>query len=105
MRGWWWWNGGSRVVGVVHGALLGPEATGPVPLSRVASVPGRWGWWWLFLVPGAPWGWWAGVSRSPPACGVCGLLFENCIVDASILRTGAVGGLLLVGGAVAVSCS
>jgi hypothetical protein len=22
-------------------------------------------------------------------CGVCGLLFENCIVDASILRTGA----------------
>jgi hypothetical protein len=45
----------------------------------------------LDLVPGAPPerdGW-----LRPPApsseCGVCGLLFENCIVDASILRTGA----------------
>jgi hypothetical protein len=27
----------------------------------------------------------------PPVCRVCGLLFENCIVDASILRTGAAG--------------
>jgi hypothetical protein len=29
------------------------------------------------------------VVTSARECGVCGLLFENCIVDASILRTGA----------------
>jgi len=40
----------------------------------------------LSLVPGAPRrGWAAELIR--PVCGVCGLLFENCIVDASILRT------------------
>jgi hypothetical protein len=50
-------------------------------------------------------------GRRPPVCGVCGLLFENCIVDASILRTGAAadpGGSSFAGGAawwVVVPCS
>ena len=65
-------------MGVVRGALLGPETTGPVPLVGVGVLclgsrrpaGGR----------GSPVG-----GRRPPVCGVCGLLFENCIVDASIL--------------------
>jgi hypothetical protein len=44
----------------------------------VSEVPG------VLPVVGGPFG-----GRLPPVCGVCGLLFENCIVDASILRTGA----------------
>jgi hypothetical protein len=50
-------------------------------------------------------------GRRSPVCGVCGLLFENCIVDASILRTGAAadpGGSSFAGGAawwVVVPCS
>ena len=32
-----WWKRAGPVVGVVRGALLGPETTGPVPLS------GGWG--------------------------------------------------------------
>jgi hypothetical protein len=85
-----------RWVGVVRGALLGPETTGPVP----GLLPGWWGC--CVWVPGVlPVVVGSFGGRRPPVCGVCGLLFENCIVDASIFRTGAAGcrsRLLLVGG-------
>ena len=78
-----WWKRTGPVVGVVRGALLGPETTGPVPFGGgggvVSQVPG------VLPVVVSP----SGVL--PPVCRVCGLLFENCIVDASILRTGAAG--------------
>ena len=65
---------------VVFGTLLGPEATGPggVVLSRVVC----------FWFPGCTDRMVCGCSFvERPACGVCGLglLFENYIVDASIL--------------------
>ena len=72
------WNGGgggSR--GLVFGTLLGPEATGP---GRVCPCPG------LFVSGflAAPVTW---LPAFAGVCGVCGtgLLFENYIVDASIL--------------------
>ena len=40
------------------------------------------------------------VRDAPPVCGVCGLLFENCIVDASILRTPVRGPVLSGAGCV-----
>ena len=69
------------VVGVVFGALLGPEATGPFcsnagGTSGVSFVPAS--------VLSLPW------SAPPYVCGLwwwgwlTGLLFENYIVDASI---------------------
>ena len=63
---------------VVFGTLLGPEATGPCGGSPFVGVAG---WVCLFLVS---------LPRRPArlfVCGVCGvgLLFENYIVDASIL--------------------
>lgn len=77
-----WWKRAGPVVGVVRGALLGPETTGPVPSSGGGGV-----------VSGFPascrWSWSPREGQRPPVCGMCGLLFENCIVDASILRTGA----------------
>ena len=63
---WWWWNGGGRTGGgAVHGALLGPETTGPDPGAPVPAllVPLRGRWWRgggfvvggdVSLVPGAP---------------------------------------------------
>ena len=43
----------------------------------------------LFLTgcPGALPGVGGPLTAVPPVCGVCGLLFENCIVDASIFET------------------
>ena len=68
---WWFWNGGrGDVVVFVFGTLLGPEATGP-------------GFWpWVLFVSGFP-----AMTVHARVCGVCGvgLLFENYIVDASIL--------------------
>jgi hypothetical protein len=99
----WWWKRPVPVVGAVRGALLGPETTGPVPLCGGGGV-----------VSGFPascrWSWSPCGGGRPPVCGVCGLLFENCIVDASILRTGAAadpGGPSLWGCAwwVVVPCS
>jgi hypothetical protein len=75
------WNGGgggSR--GLVFGTLLGPEATGPEGGVFCLVVPGL-----VFLVS------WLHRSHGclflAGVCGVCGtgLLFENYIVDASIL--------------------
>ena len=73
--GWVSWNAAGAGCWVVFGTLLGPEATGP-GLSRVC----------LFLVS------WPRRSHGlfffgRAVCGVCGLglLFENYIVDASIL--------------------
>ena len=72
------WNASGRgVCGVVFGALLGPEATGPF-------CSNAWGHllvFLLFLLPVLP--------IVSPFCGVVvvwltGLLFENYIVDASI---------------------
>jgi hypothetical protein len=60
---------GLRVAGRLFGTLLGPEATGRVCVVCVSGFP------WLVL--SCHWlvvGW-----------GVVGLLFENYIVDASIL--------------------
>ena len=66
------WNAAGLGCWVVFGTLLGPEATGPggFPLG--------------LFVSGFP----AVTFRAPVwVCGVCGvgLLFENYIVDASIL--------------------
>lgn len=105
---------GAAGAGVVLGALLGPETTGPLFFvwswsrrGRLAGVArGRGG---GVVVRGV---WCFGCSRRPAPeaspgsgpvllrggwggflgvgsgwCGVCGLLFENCIVDASILKT------------------
>jgi hypothetical protein len=103
---------------VVHYWVLRQQA--PFPSDRVSlpssvdevGVPGWWGW---GVVSGFPascrWSWSLLGGRRPPVCGVCGLLFENCIVDASILRTGAAadpGGSSFAGGAawwVVVPCS
>jgi hypothetical protein len=61
--------GGGRV-----GTLLGPEASGP-PLERL-SARVWWGWWFWFLP----------LLCHAVGCGggLVGLLFEICIVDASI---------------------
>ena len=66
-------GGGWR--GLVFGTLLGPEATGPL----AAPVGGCW---WDFVS-----GFLAAPITHGFVCGVCGLglLFENYIVDASIL--------------------
>lgn len=73
-------------VGVRVGTLLGPEASGPV--SSAARVRGPSGLW-----PGVVGGWvcvsgWFLLCLVGPLCGVggglVGLLFEICIVDASI---------------------
>ena len=75
---------------VVFGTLLGPEATGPWPGPRFFFC-GRGAWcglWDLcFWFPGCiDHAWWL-FLRGRLVCGVCGtgLLFENYIVDASIL--------------------
>ena len=133
-RGWWWWGAGGvglfstcseRVpcegsdgvvergsgaagAGVVLGALLGPETTGPscsccaVGGGRGCSVAarrrgGRGVGVWCFDCSRRPAGVLlcgfssllrGGVRRGGPTqWGVCGLLFENWIVDASILKT------------------
>ena len=73
----WWGGTGVGVRGVLVGALLGPEGTG-----RSSSV---WGWGCWFFSPGRlgsyrhTWLWWVGLWLL-----VVGLLFEICIVDASI---------------------
>ena len=63
---------------VVFGTLLGPEATGPCGGSPFVGVAG-----WVLFVSGFP----AMTVHALCVCGVCGvgLLFENYIVDASIL--------------------
>lgn len=79
--GWWkrpvrWW-----VWSVAHYWVLRQQAPSPLVgvgvLCRRFPASCRWS---------CPF---RGVQ--PPVCRVCGLLFENCIVDASILRTGAAG--------------
>lgn len=75
------WNAAGLGCWVVFGTLLGPEATGPgrgcCGFGRGGSLSG-------LFVSGFP----AVTFRAPVwVCGVCGvgLLFENYIVDASIL--------------------
>jgi hypothetical protein len=60
---------GLRVAGRLFGTLLGPEATGHVCVVCVSGFP------WLVL----------SCHRLVVGWGVVGLLFENYIVDASIL--------------------
>jgi hypothetical protein len=60
--------------GPVFGTLLGPEATGPPPLGGAGRFVSRF--------PGMPR---AAAVETRRRRGVTGLLFENCIVDASIL--------------------
>ena len=89
LRGFW--NGaGVGSGGLVFGTLLGPEATGPWFMTGVPFLAGS-------LVVGCgtclflvSWlhrshGW---LPLVGVVCGVCGLglLFENYIVDASILK-------------------
>lgn len=88
------WSG--SVSGRVHGALLGPEATGPRPSAHVPhgcagcvlggsvvclGCPRAWPRPAGSGIPFLRGCWWWGV-------GVLGLLFGNCIVDASILYRG-----------------
>jgi len=100
-----WWNGGSRVVGVrsmAHCWVLRQQAPRclcrirdgsllPLAPCGVAAVGCRGGARVGGVVAGSrrPAGRIGRCDRLRPVCGVCGLLFENCIVDASILRTGA----------------
>jgi hypothetical protein len=72
------------VGGLVFGTLLGPEATGP----RVCSLPfGGGGGFCGFVCFWFSWLRRSHGDLSRVVCGVCGLglLFENYIVDASIL--------------------
>jgi hypothetical protein len=83
----WVWNGVGGGEGRV-GTLLGPEASGPHMVALAAgsllSVGGVW-WWGVCGVVG-------GSGFLPLSClllcvgggGLVGLLFEICIVDASI---------------------
>jgi hypothetical protein len=92
---------GKRVAGPgwwgVFGTLLGPEITGPCSAWSSASwCPGLGGWvvrwgcpvgwgaccFWFSRAGRAPWFSFGGVG----CAGVMGLLVENCIVDASILK-------------------
>ena len=80
------WNAGRPVEGIeAFGTLLGPEITGPCFPWSGALCAGAWGWGVLFLgFPRMPS---SGVSLGwGPGAGVMGLLVENCIVDASILK-------------------
>jgi hypothetical protein len=78
---------GKRVAGPgwwgVFGTLLGPEITGPhfcVVFCVVVSGPLCC--FWFSRAGRAPWFSFGGVG----CAGVMGLLVENCIVDASILK-------------------
>ncbi len=73
--GWWLWNAAGLWWRVSFGALLGPEATGLLVAPFLWGVGGGT----LFLVSLLH-------GSCTFVCGVCGvgLLFENCIVDASI---------------------
>jgi len=76
LLGLWGWNGSGWLVGVV-GALLGPERTGSSSLVGGGGVVGclsRPAWFIPLHVL-----WWVGWC-----CWLLGLLFEICIVDASI---------------------
>ena len=88
------WSG--SVSGRVHGALLGPETTGPRPSAHVphgcaGCVVGG-----SVVCLGCPRAWPRPAGSGIPFLGGCwwwgvgvlGLLFGNCIVDASILYRG-----------------
>ena len=110
---------GGWVWSVVHYWVLRQQA----PSWSVLRVPPLCPFGWVGVVVRAVvvgcWLWVPGVlpvvvvpvaGPGPPVCGVCGLLFENCIVDASILRTGAAAGPGVSSsegwpGVVVVSCS
>ena len=76
------------VGGGSFGTLLGPEITGPhfcvvLVVAFVVVAGSVWGGVWLFLVfPRMP----CSVLVRGVGVGVLGLLVENCIVDASILK-------------------
>ena len=111
---------GGWVWSVVHYWVLRQQAPSWSVLSGSAALPvrvgggGREGRGWWGVGSGFPascrWSWSPLRGPGPPVCGVCGLLFENCIVDASILRTGAAAGPGVSSsegwpGVVVVSCS
>ena len=89
---------GVRLLGVVFGALLGPEATGPATMSCRArsGAPFLWGVLGFLVFLSLPSAWCS--SFWGVLCGVwgLGLLFENYIVDASILRHAPVFGRVCV---------
>ena len=82
--GWWVWNLVRLLVAGGVGTLLGPEGSGEVVLSESL--------WASFVLLRVCVGW-----------GLVGLLFEICIVDASIFHAGR-RSVSLLGGRVGVSC-